>query len=188
MKSLLVAAWIILAATDSLAGAAPRASRAVPERASRRELAAIRARAESAATGTLRLYEPRIDAMAAEVDLASMRDETLVASRLAVEFGTGVGPIMRERARVASRWSDFMIAHTVKANARRPISLEQILGLRRAGLAWTGIVYGLGLRPIQLVSAVRSQSRVATGLERPDGRVHAIAPLVADSLIAEHGR
>jgi hypothetical protein len=91
---------------------------------------------------------------------------------------------MRERARTASRWSDFMIAHTVKASAPRAISLEQILGLRRAGLAWTGIAYGLGLRPIQLVSAVRSQSRVATGLERPDGRVHVISPIVTDSLLA----
>ncbi len=177
----------ILLAMLFLALAHPIASAAGPDRAdraSRRALAAIRERARVAPAGTVRLYEPRIDELGAEVDLAAMRQEALVASRLAVEFGLEARSLMRERARVASRWSELMIARTLDANARRPISLEQILGLRRDGLAWTRIAVGLGLRPVQFASAVRAEARAAIGLEAPDGRVHVIGPLEPDTRVA----
>lgn len=180
MKQLLLAI-LLLTLVQDIAGAAP-------PRATRRELVAIRERARSTPGGTIRLYEPKIEVLGAEVDLEAMRDEAQVARRLGGEFGIGAGQLFRERARVASRWSDFMIAHTVFVNTPRPISFEQVLGLRRGGLPWTSIAYGLGLRPIQLVSAVRSESRVATGLDRPDGRVHVIATLERSTFLAEHRR
>jgi hypothetical protein len=86
-----------------------------------------------------------------------------------------------ERARLDAGWGELMIAHTLDANAKTDLTMDQIFALRQEGMGWGRIAAGLGLSPGNVKGAVQAETRVARGIDRPDGRV---APIGASASVS----
>jgi hypothetical protein len=63
-----------------------------------------------------------------------------------------------------------MIAHTLMANSRTAVTVEQLFLLQREGFGWGQIAHGLNLRLGEVVAAVKSEGNVAAGRAKADGR------------------
>jgi len=97
-----------------------------------------------------------------------------VAGRLAGEFRTSAEALAAERNQLDASWGDLTVAHTIAANSKTAVTADQLLQLRSEGTSWGRLAAGLGLELGSVVSAVRTEGRVATGLVAADGRVSAI--------------
>jgi hypothetical protein len=97
-----------------------------------------------------------------------------VAARLAGEFRTSAVALTAERNQLDASWGDLTVAHTIAANSKTDVTAEQLLQLRWEGSSWGHLAAGLGMELGSVVSAVRTEGRVATGLASADGRVSAI--------------
>lgn len=102
-------------------------------------------------------------------EAASKGDQT-VASRLGAEFGLTPDALIAEKGQFQTGWGELMIAHTILASAKSPVTLDQLFEMRRNGLGWGQIGHGLDLRLGGIVSAVKAESRVALGAAKADGR------------------
>jgi hypothetical protein len=94
----------------------------------------------------------------------------VVASRLAAEFGVPAETLTNEKGTYQTGWGELMIAHTVLANAKGVVTLDQLFEMRRDGLGWGQIGHGLDLDLGGVASAVKAESRVATGAAKADGK------------------
>jgi hypothetical protein len=112
-----------------------------------------------------------LDANAKRVDAAAAKARSRVAGRLGSEFGMTAKALRQERYRLGVAWGELVIAHTLAANTRPPVSAERLAALHRNGLGWGLLGAGLGLDLADLVSAVNVEARVATGALRADGKV-----------------
>jgi hypothetical protein len=115
---------------------------------------------------------------------AATKGEPMVASRLAAEFGVPAGELITEKGTYQSGWGELMIAHTVLANAKSAVTLDQLFEMRRDGLGWGQIGHGLDLKLGDVASAVKAESRVATGLAKADGKpakIQSAAPAKAEA-------
>lgn len=101
---------------------------------------------------------------------AATKGEQTVASRLASEFGLSAEALVAEKGTYQTGWGDLMIAHTLLANANSEVTLDQLFEMRRDGLGWGQIGHGLDLKLGGIVSAVKAETRVATGAAKADGR------------------
>ena len=68
-----------------------------------------------------------------------------------------------------------MIAHTLMSNASAEVTARQVFDLRTEGMGWGQIAHGMGLKLGPSLTAVKSEARVARGLEKADGKVSTIA-------------
>jgi hypothetical protein len=100
--------------------------------------------------------------------------ETVVATRLASEFGVTPEALTTERTTLGTSWGQLMLAHTLAVNSSAGVTVEQLIALNKDGMGWGQIAAGLGLHLGSVVSSINSENRVAQGLEKADGRVVAM--------------
>jgi hypothetical protein len=105
-----------------------------------------------------------------QVEVEGAKGDQTVASRLGADFGMTPDVLIAEKGKYQTGWGELMIAHTILASAKGGATLDQLFELRRNGMGWGQIGYGLGLKLDGIVSAVKSQSRVALGTAKADGR------------------
>lgn len=101
---------------------------------------------------------------------AAVKGDQTIASRLSAEFGVAGDALIAEKGTYQAGWGELMIAHTLLANAKGSVTLDQLFEMRRNGLAWGQIGHGLDLKLAGVVSAVKAESRVAIGAAKADGR------------------
>jgi len=77
---------------------------------------------------------------------------------------------MLERGTLNSSLGDLVIAHTLAANSPQNVTATQLFTLQHDGYTWARIAYGLDLRSDQVAGAVESETRVALGRAKADGR------------------
>jgi hypothetical protein len=119
--------------------------------------------------------ETQIATTVQQVNEQSATDgETVVATRLASEFGTTADALIAERSTLGTSWGQLMLAHTLAVNTTTGVTVEQLITLNKDGMGWGQIAAGLGLHLGSVVSSVNAESRVAHGLEKADGRVVAM--------------
>lgn len=97
-----------------------------------------------------------------------------VAGRLAAEFGMTTEAVTSEKQALGSSWGELMIAHALEANSSSDLTVEQIYQMKKDGNGWGQIAAGMGFKLGDVVSAAQAEAKVAAGLAKADGKVHAI--------------
>jgi len=108
-------------------------------------------------------------AKSVDAEATSKGDQTVVG-RLATEFGMTPDALTSERAQFNTGWGDLMIAHMLAANSKTTVTVQDLFQMRTDGMGWGQIANGLGFRLGEVVSATKAETRVATGLSKPDGK------------------
>ena len=108
-----------------------------------------------------------------EADAATAGDPK-VAERLGTEFGMTPDALIAEKNELGTSWGQLMIAHTLMSNASAEVTSRQLFDLRTEGMGWGQIAHGLGLKLGPAIGAVKTEARVARGLEKADGKVTTI--------------
>ena len=130
-----------------------------------------RARGKSAPAKTRAAVEKKLDQISGEVDAnASAKGKEGAAGRIAPEFGMTGEALLAEETQFNTSLGQLVIAHSLLANAKTPVTLEQLFSMRHDGMGWGQIAHGLDLRLGDVVSAVRSESRVADGTAKGNGK------------------
>lgn len=139
------------------------------------KLAKVRERALAVSEKDRKAVEPKLDATKASVDKeAAAKGDMVVAGRLATEFGMTPDALTAEKAKCNTGWGDLMIAHSLMANDKTGLTLEQMFQMRTDGMGWGQIANGMGLRLGDVVSAVKTEGNVAMGHAKADGKVATI--------------
>jgi len=152
------------------------------------KLAEIRERAQTTSEKDAKDTEGKLDATKASVDKeAAAKGDGVVAGRLATEFGMTSDALMAEKAQYNTGWGDLMIAHSLAANGT-DVTIDQLFGMRTTDhLGWGQIANGMGLKLGNVVSAVKSEGKVATGQSTGDGKVATMHGSGAKGASATHG-
>jgi hypothetical protein len=95
--------------------------------------------------------------------------------------------MMLERGTLNTSMGDLVIAHTLAANSPVNVTATQLFTLQHDGYTWARIAYGLDLRSDQVAGAVESETRVALGRAKADGRPAMIQSGSATSASASAG-
>lgn len=120
--------------------------------------------------------EKEITASSKRVDTEAARiGEVPVRDRIAAEFGTTPEALAAEREHYAIGWGELLIAHTLIANSKGDLTMDQIRTLRGEGLGWGQLAHGLGLRADGFVVALKKEVSVARGTAKPDGKPALVA-------------
>jgi len=120
--------------------------------------------------------DKQLDEMDKQVDNeAATKGDAEVAGRLAVEFGVTPDALMAEHSQYGRGWGELVIAHTLQANTKNGPTVADLFQMRSQGMGWGAIAAGLGLKLGGVVPAVKSEGRVAMGLEKGDGKAATIA-------------
>jgi hypothetical protein len=98
------------------------------------------------------------------------KGDATVAGRIAGEFGLTADALTAERSQYSRGWGELLVAHTMLANTKAPITMADVFQLRSQGTGWGVIAAGLDLKLGEVVTAVRTEGRVATGLAKGDGK------------------
>lgn len=177
-------------AQTSSAEAQSKASGAVDQKhatvsqqaSSEARLQAVRDRAAQASAEAAQKVDTKLAAEARKVDVESdQKGEAAVAARLGKEFHMSADALIDERARLGAGWGELMIAHTLDAGSNAGVTVNQLFDLRQDGMGWGRIAAGLGLSAGKVMSAVQAETRVARGLDRPDGRVGSLSATASTS-------
>jgi len=142
-------------------------------------VAPIVAKAKKAPPQEAEATDKKIRESVKTVEKEAATGEPMVASRLAAEFGVPAQSLITEKTTYQSGWGELMIAHTIFANANNAVTLDQLFEMRRNGLGWGQIGHGLDLKMAEVASAVKAESRVATGLSKADGKPAKISSATA---------
>ncbi len=119
--------------------------------------------------------ESKLDATTKKIDeeVAKAGDEK-VAARLAAEFGMTAEAMTAEKSELNASWGNLMIAHTLAANAKNPVTVAELTQMHADGTGWGTIAAGLGLKLGEVVSGVKAEGRVAQGFAKADGKAAVI--------------
>src|SRR5436853_2137697 len=81
--------------------------------------------------------ETRIQEQVTFLDSETFRGgDQAVAQRLSVTFGVPADVLLQERATAGVEWSDVFLAHTILANTRTTLTVDDLLQMRTSGLTW----------------------------------------------------
>jgi hypothetical protein len=150
-------------------------------------IAAILAKGAKTSAKARSETEAKVQTVENEVDAkASGEGDQKMAERLAAEFGMTTDAIVSEKQSLNVGWGELMIAHTLSANSKSGLTVEQIDQMKKDGSGWGQIATGMGFRLGALVSAARAESRVAAGLSKPDGKVESMTNAHAASGAGVH--
>lgn len=142
----------------------PAASANSPEAKAMAELNRIRARAKEVDPKEKAETDKSLHETAAEVDAASAKKEKVeVAGRLAAQFGGIPELYVGEHDRLKAGWGEIAIAHTLLANAKTTVTIDQLFDLRQEGLGWGQIAHGLDLNVGDFVRMARANGHAAVG-------------------------
>jgi hypothetical protein len=186
-----VAAWALAIVIAMLAPAAVRADHdaagphehehaadptpAKTRKASKQKIAAIEKRGEAVSAAVRKATEPRLVALARQIDLEAESAPDQMAQRLAAETGMTAKAVAGERKSCDTGWGEYVIARTMRANTAFPITTAQIVGLHRDGMSWAMVAHGMGLDVESFVRACETERQVALGETKGDGRMARIA-------------
>jgi len=132
---------------------------------------AIRDRAKKASTKGRALVDKKLTEISADVDAeATANGKEVAAGRVASEFGMGPEALVAETEQFQAGLGEVVIAHTLMANSTNPVTMEQLFAMRTEGMGWAQIAQGLNLKMGEVVSACVSESRVAKGTLKADGK------------------
>ena len=114
----------------------------------------------------------KLEASEKSVDAAATKDgDQKVADRLSKEFGVSSETLMQEKSQFNVGWGQLTVAHTLAANAKTPVTLQQLFDMRSSGMGWGQIAHGMGFKLGDVMSATKAEARVATGHSKPSGKV-----------------
>jgi hypothetical protein len=141
----------------------PGAATTSPEAAkAQAELNRIRARAGAMDPKEKETSEKSLKETAADVDAATKGKEKVeVAGRLAAQFGGIPELYLGEHDRLKSGWGELAIAHTLLANAKTVVTIDQLYDLRQEGIGWGQIAHGLDLSVGEFVRMAQSNGKSA---------------------------
>jgi hypothetical protein len=125
--------------------------------------------------------EKKLDDIEKEIETEAMKGEPAVADRLAADFGLTADALTAEKSQFGRGWGELTVAHTLIANAKTDATLSDLFALRSQAMGWGAIAAGLDLKLGDVVSAVRSEQRVAVGLDKGDGKAALIHTDLADA-------
>ena len=116
--------------------------------------------------------ESQLEAASKQVEATTEKGgEANVAHRLGAEFGMSAEAIMDERTQLNASWGQLMIAHSIAANSKSGVTVEQLMEMNHDGMGWGKIAAGLGMKLGSVVSCVKAEGQVANGLVKADGHV-----------------
>ena len=138
---------------------------------------AARERGKAAPPKDVAAIDKQLLTLAKQIDEQAARaGDPAVAGRLASDFGVSSDVLMAEKSRYNAGWGDLMIAHTLGSNTLTGVTVDEIFAMRATdGMGWGQIANGLDLKLGSVVSAMKSQGKVATGAARADGKPAKIA-------------
>ncbi|HET7903153.1 MAG TPA: hypothetical protein VFM17_01195 [Candidatus Eisenbacteria bacterium] len=152
--------------------AAPQAADATAK--ANEKLAKIRERGATLDLKQRQSFEERLDKEKQVIDLeGTSKGDGTVAERLAGDLGVSADVLAAEKLQYQTGWGDLTIAHLLMGNGT-DVTLDQLFLLRKEGQGWGQIAHGMDLNLGQLLSAVKSQGKVATGQEKADGKMASI--------------
>lgn len=132
---------------------------------------AIRERASRMPAAEREEIEKQLAESEKDVDVEAVTNgDATVAERFAAEFGTTPEALLAERTQHNVGWGDVMIARTLLASAPSGTTADQLYALHAEGLGWGSIAHGLGLRAGSFAAAVKTESLVARGTMKADGK------------------
>ncbi|HSQ60640.1 MAG TPA: hypothetical protein VLT84_09445 [Acidobacteriota bacterium] len=156
------------AAVQPAEQAAPQAADATAK--ANEALAKVRERGATLDLKQRQGVEERLDKEKQVIELeATAKGDATVAGRLAGDLGVTAEVLMAEKAQYQTGWGDLTIAHLLMSNGT-DVTLDGLYLLRKEGQGWGQIAHGMDLNLGRLVSEVKSQGKVATGQEKPDGK------------------
>lgn len=138
---------------------------------------AARERGKSAAAKETASIDKQLTTVAKQVDDQATRSgDATVAGRLASDFGVSSDALLAEKARYNVGWGDLMIGHTLASNTLTGVTIDEVMTMRTTdAMGWGQIAGGLDLKLGSVVSAMKSESKVAGGSSRADGKPAKIA-------------
>jgi hypothetical protein len=133
----------------------------------------VRERAKKASAKTCAIVQRELAEIAKRIDDSanSAKGTATATGRIATEFGMTADAITAEQDQFEAGLGELTIAHTLKANSKTAISMDQLFQLRQEGLGWAQIAHGLNLRMSEVTPAMRSEGNVAAGVSKADGKV-----------------
>jgi hypothetical protein len=135
-------------------------------------LQAIRDRAKSASPKARATVDKKLTKISGEIDTeANAKGKATAAGRVAPEFGMTGDALVAEADQFGAGLGEVVIAHTLMANSKTTVTMDQLFALRKDGMGWGQIAQGMNLRLGEVVSAVMSEGRVAQGSVKADGKV-----------------
>jgi hypothetical protein len=154
----------------------PNPADAVSPQAVDARLNEIRERARTMAASKRASVEKELTASSKRVDTEATRiGESPVRDRIAAEFGLTPEALAAEREQFGIGWGELLIAHTLVANSKGDLTLDQVRTLRGEGLGWCQLVYGLGVNTEGFIVAMKNEVSVARGTAKPDGKPALVA-------------
>ena len=133
----------------------------------------IRERAKKASTKTCAIVQKELAEISKRIDDSanSAKGTATATSRIATEFGVTTEAVAAEQDQYEVGLGELTIAHTLMANSKTAVSMDQLFQLRHEGLGWAQIAHGLSLRMSEVTPAMRTESNVAAGVSKADGKV-----------------
>jgi hypothetical protein len=133
-------------------------------------LKAIRDRAKSASPKGRAMVDKKLTKISGEIDTeANAKGKATAAGRVAPEFGMTGDALVAEADQFGAGLGEMVIAHTLLANSKTTMTMDQIFALRK-DMGWGQIAQGMNLRLGEVVSAVMSEGKVAQGTMKADGK------------------
>lgn len=129
------------------------------------DLGAVRARGEAMPIDQRIDLDKRIRAMVDRVnDDASKRGQTVVAKRLAATFHVSIDLLFEEKGALGWSWGELVMAHTLLENAAVKVTPQDLASLRKDGLGWAAIAYGLRFHLEDLEDVIKSGGKIGSGI------------------------
>jgi hypothetical protein len=164
---------VLLAAVPRTAFAANDLS-AAEARAPKVDLSEVRERAQKMPVDRRNDIDKRIAVTLERVNAeAAAKGQPTMAARLASEFGTTSEAVLAEKSEHGWSWGEVMIAHTLLAHSGTAVTILDLVALRREGLSWGAIAFGLQFHLEDLEEIIKAEGRVAMGLAKPDRKAAA---------------
>jgi len=133
---------------------------------------AIRERAKNAPAKGRAAVDNQLKKVSASVDAeANAKGKVVAAGRVAPEFGMTGEALAAESDQFSAGLGEVVIAHTLMANSKTPVTMDVLFEMRKDGMGWGQIAQGLNLRMGEVVSAARAEGRVAQGTAKSTGKV-----------------
>ncbi len=146
----------------------------------------IRERAKKASMKTCAAVQKQLGEISRQIDAeANEKGDVLVAGRIAPEFGMTAEAMTAEQAQFNTGMGEIMIAHTLMANSKTAVTVEQLFQLHQEGLGWGQIAHGLNLKVSEMAAAMSSEQSVALGRAKADGKV---AMIHSDAKVASSAK
>jgi len=136
------------------------------------KIKAIRERAKSAPAKGRAAVDKQLKKISADVDAeATAKGKAVAAGRVAAEFGMTGEALAAESDQFNAGLGEVIIAHTLMANSKTPVTIDVLFDMRKDGMGWGQIAQGLNLRLGEVASATAREGKVAQGTAKSNGKV-----------------